>query len=198
MSAKSSFEHKQEIIQSWVNLYTTSLFKWALYKLAEREDAEDLVQDTFVSAYQQLDSFSYKSNPKTWLMAILNHKISDYYRARYKGNAENTIHKAKDNAVYNQFFNNSDRWKKEERPLAWDNDEKHLLDNPKFNQVLKSCFAHLPENWAAAVHLKYIAQKRGEVICQELEISPTNFWQILHRAKLQLRKCLDVNWFKSQ
>jgi len=40
--------------------------------------------------------------------------------------------------------------------------------------------------------------KKGDLICQELDIAPTNFWQILYRAKLQLRKCLELNWFKPQ
>ena len=38
--------------------------------------------------------------------------------------------------------------------------------------------------------------KKGEEICEELGVSPTNFWQIIHRAKLQLRECVDTNWFK--
>jgi len=35
----------------------------------------------------------------------------------------------------------------------------------------------------------------SEEICQELEITPTNYWQIMHRAKLQLRECIENNWF---
>ena len=54
----------------------------------------------------------------------------------------------------------------------------------------------LPTSWFAAINLKYLEEKKGEIICQELQITPTNFWQILHRAKLQLRKCLEVHWFK--
>jgi len=39
--------------------------------------------------------------------------------------------------------------------------------------------------------------KNGEEICQELDISPTNFWQVVHRAKLQLKNCVEENWFKN-
>jgi RNA polymerase sigma-70 factor (ECF subfamily) len=34
-----------------------------------------------------------------------------------------------------------------------------------------------------------------EEICQELQISTTNCWVLLHRARLALRECLDMNWF---
>jgi DNA-directed RNA polymerase specialized sigma24 family protein len=61
---------------------------------------------------------------------------------------------------------------------------------------LQLCMENLPALWFSAVQLKYLEGKKGELICQELQIAPTNFWQILHRAKLQLRKCLENNWFK--
>lgn len=56
---------------------------------------------------------------------------------------------------------------------------------------------NLPEQWNACVKLKYLMQKKGEEICQELDITPTNFWQIMHRAKLNLRDCVETNWFNN-
>ena len=41
---------------------------------------------------------------------------------------------------------------------------------------------------------KYLAEKDAKEICQELGVSTTNFWQIIHRAKLQLRACVNKNW----
>jgi RNA polymerase sigma-70 factor (ECF subfamily) len=54
---------------------------------------------------------------------------------------------------------------------------------------------HFPKKWNLCVKLKYLSGKRGEEICQELEISTSNYWQIIHRAKLQLRDCVGSNWF---
>ncbi|MCK5276978.1 MAG: RNA polymerase subunit sigma, partial [Cyclobacteriaceae bacterium] len=48
----------------------------------------------------------------------------------------------------------------------------------------------------SAIHLKYLEEKDGKEICQELGITSSNYWQILHRAKLQLRICIEENWFK--
>jgi DNA-directed RNA polymerase specialized sigma24 family protein len=33
-------------------------------------------------------------------------------------------------------------------------------------------------------------------ICEDLDISNTNLWQIIHRTKLRLRKCLNIHWFQ--
>ncbi len=50
----------------------------------------------------------------------------------------------------------------------------------------------LPENWYSAIQMNFLEGKNGEQICQELGITNTNFWQILYRAKLQLRKNSEI------
>ncbi len=187
------------VIESWVILYSNSLYSRALYMTSSKELAEDLVQDTFLAAHLQFDKFRDDSKPMTWLSAILKNKISDHYRKRYRnpvsGNSESS---SSGNFVFELFFDENSRWNQKEKPQVWEEEELNLLDNKDFNTVLKSCLRKLPENWHSAIYLKYIEQKKGELICQELGISPTNFWQVLHRAKLQLRKCLELNWFKPQ
>lgn len=188
-----------ETIEKWVNIYTDTMYSWALFKTSSKETAEDLVQETFLTAHQQLTKFRGESSPKTWLSAILNNKIKAHFRKKYQQIDIKLDHDTatKDLDIFNQLFDDDDRWKDKEKPISWNADEDHLLDNREFNMVLTSCLGKLPDNWRYAVNLKYIEQKKGEIICQELNIAPTNFWQILHRAKLQLRKCLEINWFKA-
>ena len=198
MDAKNDPINAPAIIESWVRLHTNSLYSWALFKTSNKETAEDLVQETFITAHQQLTKFRGESSPKTWLLAILNNKIRAYFRKKYTlievDMANATA--SRDAGIFDSLFDKDDRWKDSEKPMSWQADEGHLLDDIEFNQVLTSCLGKLPEHWRSAVNLKYMEQKKGEVICQELDIAPTNFWQILHRAKLQLRKCLEISWFK--
>lgn len=183
-------------IKSWVNAYSDKMYSWALYKTNNKEAAEDLVQETFIAAFQSFDKFGEKSNPKTWLFGILNHKIADHFRKVYRqpivNESDRNPEAGKD--FLDTFFDADESWIKEQRPKPWPGDF-HLLDNPDFVKTLQTCMNALPSNWFAAINLKYLEEKNGEIICQELEITPTNFWQILHRAKLQLRKCLEVHWF---
>lgn len=182
--------NQKGILEYWVDEYSDSLYSWALYKTSSVEVAEDLVQETFLAAVQSFAKFEGKSNPKTWLFAILNHKINDHHRRNFRNP---TIY---DNSVFNQFFAENMHWKPEETPQQWTDEAENLFDDSEFQAVFQDCLDNLPANWFSAVQLKYLEEKNGELICQELEISPTNFWQILHRAKLQLRKCLELNWFK--
>ena len=71
-------------IRSWVNVYSDKMYSWALYKTNSKETAEDLVQETFMIAFQSFDRFEGRSDPKTWLFGILNHKIADHFRKIYR------------------------------------------------------------------------------------------------------------------
>lgn len=71
-------------VSSWFELYSDDLYNWAYHKTSKSEVAEDMVQDTFLSVIKYFDSFREESNPKTWLIAILNNKIIDYYKKEAK------------------------------------------------------------------------------------------------------------------
>ncbi|MEN5055775.1 sigma-70 family RNA polymerase sigma factor [Sphingobacterium kitahiroshimense] len=187
----STIKEADDVMINWVQQYSDHLYSWALYKTSSKETAEDLVQETFLAAVKSFNNFKGNSNPKTWLCAILNHKINDYYRKSYQTPLANN------NAIFDQFFDHTGHWKQDEEPQQWPDTDGSLLDDSDFQQQLQHCIKRLPPNWSAAIHLKFIDEKKGNEICQELGLTNTNFWQILHRAKLQLRKCLEINWFKN-
>jgi len=181
-------------VENWVNDYSDALFQWAFYKTSSKETAEDLVQDTFLAAYKKIDSFKGNSQPKTWLFSILNNKIIDYYRLRAKTSKKTvslTEHQGRE--LSNGFFNEAGDWKDTAINPIW-NEDQELLDNPKFNTVMQSCMDDLPLKWKHAVTSKYLTDKNAKAICQDLSISVSNYWQIIHRAKLVLKKCLETNW----
>jgi DNA-directed RNA polymerase specialized sigma24 family protein len=60
--------------------------------------------------------------------------------------------------------------------------------------VMQECMNDLPHKWKLALVSKYLSDKDTTEICQELEITPSNYWQIVHRSKLLLRKCLEMKW----
>jgi RNA polymerase sigma-70 factor (TIGR02943 family) len=183
---------KEQLVSTWVNHYADYLFHRAITKTSNEQLAEDLVQDTFLAALEAFDNFRQESTVKTWLTAILNHKIADYFRkVNSKANNANTISKE-----YSQFFDNNDNWKIKERPREWQIDEEKLFDDPEFLHIYQNCLQKLRPQWSSILLAKYLEEKNSEIICQEMNISTTNYWQIIHRAKLKMRQCLQKNWFK--
>lgn len=185
-------------VKRWVEMYSDKMYSWTFYKTNSKEIAEDLVQDTFLASFQSISKFEGKSDPKTWLFAILNNKIAEHFRKIYRNPilSENQANPNEGESFFDTLFDSNGEWQKEERPKEWQNTEAHLLDDVAFVKVLQACMDKLPANWNAVIQLKYLEEKKGDLICQELGIAPTNFWQILHRSKLQLRKCLENHWFK--
>jgi RNA polymerase sigma-70 factor (TIGR02943 family) len=183
----------QATIERWNELYRTDLTKWAFHKTNDMPMAEDIVQETFMAAVHAFHSFEGRSNPKTWLFSILKNKIMDYFRKKYK---MDMVHATESQVLHtDQFFNPNKTWKKEKAPGEWPEEQKELLDDEQFRSVLALCMGRLPALWSTAMQLKYLDQRNGSAICEDLGISQANFWQILHRAKLQLRDCLTNEWF---
>ncbi|MDQ3192985.1 MAG: sigma-70 family RNA polymerase sigma factor [Bacteroidota bacterium] len=182
-------------IKEWVGEFSDEFYKWAYYKTSDAEASRDLVQDVFLAALKSIDKFEGKSNPKTWLFSILNNKIADYFRKQYKQLVINESDLLK-NENGDSFFEQTGCWKQTAHPAYWPVEEENLLDNNNFKLQLADCMGKLPDSWSTIIKLKYLSGIDGKDICQEAGVSQTNYWQILHRAKLQLRKCLEMYWFK--
>jgi RNA polymerase sigma-70 factor (ECF subfamily) len=178
-------------ISSWVKAYTADLYSYTLSKVENKLTAEDIVQNTFLSALESLHRFESKSGPKTWLFSILKNKIADYYRQKYKQVENFSVSDAADG-----LFDENGRLKAPGSSIQWSTDEA-LLDNPEFLQALHHCIEALPTKMSTVVELKYLDGTDSQSVCQKLEISQANFWQIMHRAKLLLKTCLENKWFKS-
>lgn len=176
----------QHTVEEWVSLYTDELFSWAIHKVKHRSTAEDLVQETFLVAVEKQESFKGNSSPKTWLFAILNNKINDFYRQASKYQA---VHS---NNTFEDLFDEHGSWKNYQT-IQWD-EKQNVLDDPSFISVLNGCLDKLPFQWRSIVTLKFLEEKKAEVICQEMDIQPTNYWQIVHRAKVLMKKCIEQQW----
>lgn len=83
------------------------------------------------------------------------------------------------------------------KPQPWTETAGHLLDNPAFNSILRTCMENLPSLMHRCLQLTYLEGKKGGDVCQEIGVSTTNYWQIMSRARLRLRECLEIHWFHS-
>jgi RNA polymerase sigma-70 factor (TIGR02943 family) len=175
-----------ELISQWVEEHTSELLGHARQRVNDPQLAEDLVQDTFVAAFQGLGKFKEDSTPRTWLFSILRHKLMDHYRKAFK------MRQVSLDTDGPSPFDERGMWLEDHRPADWGDTE--LLDDPDFQRILALCMGHLPEHWGVVIRMKYLDEKKADAICKELGITTTNYWQIAHRAKLQLRQCVEKGW----
>lgn len=184
--------------EKWIERYADSLFAYTLARINRRDVAEDLVADTFFSALKARESFQHNASEKTWLISILKRKIIDHYRKKSTQNELNVFDKEEKDDFMNHFFASDGRWDghwNNHAPKEWKGDFETPVESEEFYKILQDCLGKLPEKWAAAFTLKNMDDLDSEEICKELQISPSNYWVIMHRAKLQLRECMEMNWF---
>ncbi len=182
-----------ETPEEWVDLYGDYLYRYAFYRVYETTVAEDLVQETFLAALHSIKNFQYRSSIKTWLTGILKHKIIDHFRKKAK---EQQIDDIEPNInKLDGLFDQNGQWKI--KPAKWDADPQKLYNQKEFIKVLHKCLAELPGRQASAFILREIVGENTKEICKILDISATNCWVLLHRARMYLRRCLEINWFNN-
>ncbi len=176
-------------ITEWIEIYSKPLLNRAMYLLSDREDAADLVQEVFLAAFSSFHLFKGSCQPLTWLTQILNNKVSDFYRQKYK---EPTIIRL------DHFFDENGSWEDDSVLSNWDSPYNTTSEDTELILTLENCLENLPPKWKIPVKLYYLLQKKAPDVCQETQISTTNLWKILQRSRLQLRECLEINWFEKK
>jgi len=170
----------------WLKQYGDALYRYALSRLRRSHDAEDVVQETLLAAFKTRSQFEGRSHPRTWLMGILKSKILDRLRTGARAAAEI------DPAEMEAWFTASGHWRKS--PKRW-GDPAAFAERAEFWRVVRDCLAKLPPRMAEAFTMRTIEELRGDDVCRELAISAANLWVLLHRARLRLVRCLEINWF---
>jgi len=181
----------------WVHQHGDYLFRQALIRTDRPELAEDLVQETFLAAWKSAPRFAGRASERTWLLSILRHKIADHYR-RHERDFE-TIDTEELARLEEQQFRQGGlgggSWQSPVAPRKWTGIEPSL-EQAEFWKVLHECTQKLPASTARVFLLREVDEWSTDAICRELQIKPQNLFVMLHRARLALRRCLELNWFR--
>ncbi|WP_194766137.1 sigma-70 family RNA polymerase sigma factor [Tamlana sp. I1] len=172
----------------WIDLYADYLFNYTISRVSDREIAQDLVQDTFLAALKSMKNFKGEASERTWLISILKRKIIDYYRKinSNKGKAEVRIN-------YKDSDSEGD-WLEERVADPFDKTAEDALENNELGEAILNCLSKLPAKQAEVFKMKTILDYETETICNELNITASNLWVIIHRARTAMANCLKENW----
>jgi len=174
----------------WISAYADYLFNFTITRVNDREIAKDLVQDTFVAGLKSMKNFKGEATERTWLISILKRKIIDHYRRinSKKGKAEVRM-------TYNNEENSGD-WLEERVIDPFDKTAQDDLENEELGDAIYKCMAKLPSKQAQVFKMKSILNYETEAICNELNITASNLWVIIHRARTALADCMQNTWYQ--
>ncbi len=180
----------------WLDAHGNVLFAFALARVRDRAAAQDVVQETFLAALKARQSFAGRSGERAWLFGILRNKLADYYRTKSKETAfEFSEALGEENE---RFFHGhgpgKDGWISRVAPKRWAEPDASLISK-EFQQVFEDCLSKLPERMAQVFIRREVDEVSTDELCKDLGISSDYTWVILHRARMSLRRCLEVHWF---
>lgn len=173
--------------------YRPVLYRLALLQLRDKTAADDATQETMLAALEGVDRFRGEASVKTWLFAILRHKVVDVLRQRGRyvpppsGDGDDEL----DITGFDTLFDAEDCWA---TPKSEWGDPETVVERKAFFKVLEACLTRLPPRTARAFLMREWLEFAPEEVSAELDVSPGNLRVLLYRARMQLRLCLDVGW----
>jgi RNA polymerase sigma-70 factor (ECF subfamily) len=182
--------HVKYETHTWVEKYGDYLYRFALMRLRDPQVAEDTVQETFLAALKNLHQFDGRVDVKYWLRGILRNKTVDHVRksVRRKELQDEQIQEV----VGELLFKTSGVPSTRPKPWAFDPDQAFAQE--EFWEAFKGCLENLSGQMKEAFYMKMVEERETSEICKELDITDNYLWVTLHRARAQLKDCLEAKW----
>lgn len=169
-----------------------ALLRFAVLQLRDETLAEDVVQDALIAVLEKPERFAGQSSLRTYITGILKHKIIDALRASQRLRQIETFDDQSEDDVIDGLFKADGHT--HEIPRQW-GDPEATLEQKDFFRVMEICLEKLPAKTARIFMMREWLELETDEICKELNISASNAWVMLYRARVRLRECLDLNWF---
>ncbi|MFZ5438292.1 MAG: RNA polymerase sigma factor [Patescibacteria group bacterium] len=151
-------------VRTWYKNYFPSFLRLTLKKVANKKDAEEIVQETFINALKQIHLFQEKSKLKTWMTSILLHEIADFYRKKYAKKALKVI------------------------PLFEEILQKPLLGSSELNDKVEEVLNEMRTDYKNLLLLKYFDKKKVTEIAQKLKKTVKAVEADLFRARREFKE----------
>jgi RNA polymerase sigma-70 factor (ECF subfamily) len=171
------------------------LVRYALSQLRDAQLAEEAVQEALLAALEGIGSFDGRSSLRTWLTSILRFKVIDLQRRAVKERAQvalDDIPAADDESWLDDLFDETGHWRSP--PQSW-NDPESALEQRRFWEAFERCLSGLPGAASRVFFRREVLGDDTAAICKDENITSSNCWVILHRARIALRGCLERSWF---
>jgi RNA polymerase sigma-70 factor (ECF subfamily) len=167
-----------------VRRYEGKIFRLAQHITQSREDAEDVLQETFMKAYEHLDQFQGNSKFYTWIVRIAVNQALMKLRRRKTDKSvslDENIDTGEDTIV--------------REIAAWDEDPEQRFSREELGQILDSAIQSLDTPYRSVFMLRDIDELSTEETAEALGLSVPAVKSRLLRARLQLREKL-TRYFK--
>ena len=181
-----------------VSKHHGAMIRMVMGYVADREVAEEVVQDTWMAVIESLDRFEGRSSLRTWIFGILIHKAKDR-GVREKRHTTFSAFESHDDdnneAVDPSRFQQTGEWAGHWAfpPHPWDDQtpEKLLASQQAVNAMNRAIEA-LPQTLKAVLILRDVEGVEVKEVCELLTITESNLYVRLHRARERVRVAVET------
>lgn len=150
--------------REWFEAYHSRLLNFVLFKISNHDDAEEIVQETFINCLKHLPVFNEKSSILTWMKAIARHEIADYYRKKYAKQAIYAL------------------------PLFESLSDDLVSDSEEVAKKVSFVLQKMRQDYRELLLLKYVDGKQIKLIARELKRSFKSVEADLFRARKDFKE----------
>ena len=181
-----------------VNQHHSALIRIAMGYVADREVAEEVVQDTWLAVIESLNRFEGRSSLRTWICGILIHKAKDRgvrEKRHTTFSAFESYDDDNDEAVDPSRFQQKGAWAGHWAfpPQPWDDQTpEKLLASKQAVDCMQRAIEALPATLKEVLILRDVEGVEAKEVCEMLNITETNLYVRLHRARERVRVVVEI------
>ena len=152
------------------------------------------MQETFLAALRAGKNFAGRSAERTWFIGILKHKIVDHLRRQGRERPVSAVNSSGE--MSEELFDKNGWWRV--KPANWSANPSDVLEKKEFWDAFRHCLEGLPQRLRAVFSLREMDELPMDEVCEALKVTPGNLGVLLYRARMGLRRCLEINWFSTE
>lgn len=164
---------EQHLFEQLMRKYNQRMYRISMSIINDDKEAEDIMQITYINAYQQLRKFEKRSSFSTWLTRILIY--------------ESLLHKRRGAKLRKALVEKEDNTSHNDTPL------KGLM-NKELKEILEKTVGDLPEKYRIVFVMREVEEMSTLETAQALDLGESNVKIRLSRAKEMLKTALIKNW----
>ncbi|MBC7700364.1 sigma-70 family RNA polymerase sigma factor [Aquabacterium sp.] len=196
MSTAAAAPNDDLLDSGYLSALRQQMVKFAQMHLSDVHLAEDAVQEALAGALVGAQRFAGRAALKTWVFAILKHKVADVLRHKQRMVDASSLCKENEEDATNDLFDRRGHWLSDSRPTAWDNPQA-CLEQQQFWLIFEACLDGVPAQLSRVFMMREFMGFETDEICETVGITSANLFVMLHRARLRLQECLGQRWFEA-
>lgn len=158
--------------QALYDQYVVQIYRFVFLKVGQKQDAEDITQHVFVSAWENISSYEHRGFPfSSWLYRIASNATVDHFRTSGRTVDIESI--------------------PEEYLGAENENENHKIDTVMGLEIVKKMLTKLEPDQQSVLIMKFVEDKTNKEIAESLQKTEGAIRVIQHRALKQLKTLVD-------